>query len=91
LIDQITTDLPDALLVVAKIIPLPSRTSDIDTYNGTMDAIIEEKVSAGKHVLLVDMNSDYPDGQLPDNIHPSADGYAWMAEKWYEAIEPYLP
>lgn len=91
LIDRVTTELPDALLVVAKIIPLPSRTSDIDTYNAAMDAIVAEKVDAGKHVLLLDLNSDYPDGQLPDNIHPSADGYAWMGEQWYETIAPYLP
>ena len=90
-IDQITDAVPDALLVVAQLVPMPSKASDLATYNASMVPLVEEKVTAGKHVILVDMFTEFPDNSLPDSIHPSVDGYDWMGGTWYDAIESYLP
>jgi lysophospholipase L1-like esterase len=87
LMDQITTDLPDALLVVAKIIPLSSA---VTTFNNAIPALVTERANAGKHVVMVDQNTGFPTSELADGVHPNAAGYARMARVWYAAIEGYL-
>lgn len=89
LIDDIIDEAPDALVVVAQLIPL-NLGGGVDSYNDAIPGIVEERASAGKHVIMVDQNSDFPLNELPDNVHPNAAGYERMARVWYEAIEPYL-
>jgi lysophospholipase L1-like esterase len=92
LIDLVIEEAPDALIAVAQVIPLNfgAGGSAVDTYNDAIPDIVEERASAGKHVILVDQNTDFPLSELPDNVHPDAAGYERMARKWYDAIEPYL-
>jgi lysophospholipase L1-like esterase len=90
LIDQITADLPNALLVVAKIIPLPSRASAIMQFNDALPAVIQTRANAGKHVVLVDQFASFPSTELADGVHPNTAGYARMARVWYAAISRYL-
>lgn len=91
-IDEILAAMPDGLLVVAKLIPLPARESDLTTYNAAVAALVEEKAQAGAHILLADQFTGFPeDTELPDGIHPNAAGYERMAGVWYDVIEPYLP
>lgn len=90
LIDEITTTLPDSLLVVSTIIPLPFAASAVNTYNAALPALIEARATAGAHVILVDQFTGFPTNELPDQVHPNAAGYARMARVWYEAIDPYL-
>jgi lysophospholipase L1-like esterase len=91
-IDDILAEMPDGLLVVAQLIPLPARESDLSTYNTAVAALVEEKAEAGAHILLADQYTGFPeDSELPDGIHPNAAGYERMAGVWYELIEPYLP
>ncbi len=87
-IDEIVAVSPDALLVVAQIIPFSgSETS----FNSAIPGIVAEKANGGGHVVLVDMHSNYPPNSLADGIHPNAAGYDFMASVWYEAIKDYLP
>lgn len=98
LINQITGGAPDALLVVAQIVP--TRTAGTNTrvqaYNGTVANLVRESAAAGKHVALVDMfsafveNPDFATALLNDNLHPNDAGYVLMAQTWYEAIEGVL-
>jgi lysophospholipase L1-like esterase len=90
LIDQIVMDLPNALLVVATIIPYPSQASQVTTYNNAIPAIVEARANAGKHVVLVDQFTGFPNSELADGVHPNAQGYARMARVWYAAISSYL-
>jgi lysophospholipase L1-like esterase len=90
LIDQIVTDLPAALVVVAKIIPEPSKASAISTYNAAIPGVVQPRASAGKHVILVDQFTGFPSSELGDGVHPNQAGYARMAGVWYEAIKSYL-
>jgi lysophospholipase L1-like esterase len=59
--------------------------------------MVQERVDAGKHLIMVDMFSTIQDGPnsvaglVGDNIHPNATGYALMAQTWYDAIETFLP
>jgi lysophospholipase L1-like esterase len=91
LVDEILASSPDALLAVAQIIPLPSRSTQVDTFNAEVSSIVSERAGAGAHVVLVDQFTDFPNGELADGVHPNPDGYARMADVWYTAIESYLP
>lgn len=91
LVDKLLTELPDALIVVASIIPFPQFSDRVTAFNATIPGMVEERASAGAHVLFVDQFAGYPaNSELPDGVHPNDAGYARMAGKWYEAIEPYL-
>jgi lysophospholipase L1-like esterase len=91
LVDKLVTGAPDALVVVAKIIPLPSGASMVNTYNNALPAVVEARASAGKHVVLVDQNTGFPSSELGDGVHPNPAGYTRMAGVWYNAIGPLLP
>jgi lysophospholipase L1-like esterase len=90
LIDQIVADLPDALLVVAKIIPFPGASSQVNTFNNAVPGVVEQRASAGKHVILVDQFTGFPTNELGDGVHPNQAGYTRMAGVWYAAISSYL-
>jgi hypothetical protein len=89
-IDQIVADLPDALLVVAKLIPLNGRGTQVMMYNNAIPAVIQTRASAGKHVIMVDQFANFPTSELQDGVHPNTAGYARMAGVWYAAISSYL-
>ena len=99
LLDRITTDSPNALLVVAKIIPtrVDATNTKIQTYNNAIPGLIQSRAAAGKHILMVDMyaaftaNANYKTALLADDLHPNAAGYLVMAQTWYTAIQSYLP
>lgn len=99
LVDQITSQAPDALVVVAQITPLGGSfpNNGVPQYNSAIPGLVDTNVDLGNHVVMVDMFSpiaDQPDfvtQLLPDNIHPNAAGYAIMGETWYGAIEAFLP
>jgi len=92
LVDEITAVLPDALIAVSSIIPLPWTNATVMAYNATIPGMIEAKAAQGKHVIYVEMFEGFPpNGLASDNIHPNDDiGYPWMGDTWYAAIEGYL-
>jgi lysophospholipase L1-like esterase len=94
LIDQILTRLPNALLVVATIIPFPGASRAVETFNAAIPAIVKTRADAGQHVILVDQYTGFPasgaTSELGDGVHPNQAGYARMAGLWYTAIRPYL-
>ncbi len=93
LVDQILAALPNSLLVVAQLIPLPWAESSVVTYDAAIPGLVQQRAGQGKHVILVDMNTGFPsnNGFGSDNIHPNDSvGYPWMGDKWYAAIQQYL-
>ena len=99
LLDRITTKAPNALVVVAKIIPQKddSANSKTQTYNTGIAPVVNERITAGKHLILVDMykpftdHANYKTEWLSDAVHPSANGYAAMAKVWYPVMKSLLP
>lgn len=99
LLDQISARAPDALLVVAQIVPTHDDTTNarVEAYNAAIPALVEERLSAGKHLLLVDMYAPFvavPDFEttlMGDFLHPDDAGYVVMGRTWYSAIESLLP
>jgi len=90
LIDQIATGLPNALICVAKIIPLQMSASNVTTYNNAIPGVVAQRVAQGKHVIVVDLNTGFPAGDM-DTVHPYQTGYQWMGDKWYTAIGSLFP
>jgi GDSL-like lipase/acylhydrolase family protein len=93
LVDYLTTNFPNALVVIAKIIPYPSQTSNTNLINQSVAAMVQSKVTAGKHVIVADLNTGFTTSSMlaGDGIHPNQKGYDWMGDTWYSAISGYLP
>ena len=99
LLDRITTLVPNALLVVAKITPTKTDATNtkVQAYNDAIPALVQTRVSAGKHIAMVDMyaaftaNASYKTALLNDDLHPNSPaGYALMGQTWYAGIKSYL-
>lgn len=93
LIDHIVADGPNALLVVTTIIPIKQGSYGTvgETFNNAIPAVVQKRIDAGKHVVLVDMFKSFPSAGLSgDGVHPNQQGYDWMAGVWYDAIKGYL-
>ncbi len=93
LIDHIVEDGPNVLLVVTTIIPIKQGSYGTvgETFDNAIPAVVQKRIDAGKHVVLVDMFKDFPSAGLSsDGVHPNQQGYDWMAGIWYDAIKGYL-
>jgi lysophospholipase L1-like esterase len=88
LIDHITNAAPTAEVFVAQIIPLANAGQEaaVRTFNAAIPGIVAGKVSAGRHVHLVDMHSALTTADLIDGVHPTAGGYDKMAGTWFNAL-----
>jgi hypothetical protein len=92
LLDKLIAGMPNALIVVAKIIPLASGASAVTTYNNAIQGVVQTRVAAGAHIMIVDLNTGFPAGDISsDNVHPNVMGYAWMGDKLYDAIGALFP
>ena len=93
LLDELVRLAPKALIVVAKIIPLGANqagSGNVKSFVDALPAIVQERVAAGKHLLLVDPSSSFPVAELADGVHPTQRGYEVIGDVWYAAIHPYL-
>ena len=88
LVDYLTTNFPNALVVVAKIIPYPNQTANVKVINDSIPAMVQSKVTAGKHVISVDLNTGFQTSTMlsSDGIHPNQTGYNWMGDTWYATV-----
>jgi GDSL-like Lipase/Acylhydrolase family len=92
-VDSLTTEFPDALIVVAKIIPYPSQVTNVNLINNSIPAMVAAKVAAGKHVVMADLFTGFKTSSMlaGDGVHPNQSGYDWMGDTWYAAISSLLP
>ncbi len=90
LITNLVNALPDALIVVAKIIPLGYSNTNYTSYIAKIPGVVQSHTSG--HVIMVDM-STLPTSDIrgSGNVHPTDQGYADMANLWYGAIKGVLP
>ncbi len=98
LLDRITTTAPDALLVVAQIVPTTSEALNqrVRAYNQAIPGLVEARAAAGRHITMVDMygaysaNPRFKTEYMADQLHPKDVGYVKMADTWYAAIARWL-
>jgi lysophospholipase L1-like esterase len=98
LIDLVVTAAPDALVVVAQIPPSMTDAVNqrIEAFDQALPAVVEARVRAGRHVLLIDAYAalatrpDYKRTLMFNEFHPNDAGYALIADRWYQAVIPFL-
>ena len=92
LLDQIIAAAPNSLLVVAKITPISYASAVVKAYNDAIPGLVQTRATAGKHILLADMNTGFDSATMfsSDNLHPNSAGYKFMASRWYAVIGPLL-
>ncbi|KAK2032882.1 hypothetical protein LX32DRAFT_554471 [Colletotrichum zoysiae] len=88
LIDKVIAACPDAVILVAQILPIADAAANarVTAYNAALPDIIASKVDAGHHVMMVDMHSRLLSGSFADGLHPNDVGYSTMGDTWYSAI-----
>jgi lysophospholipase L1-like esterase len=92
LVDMILAAYPNALLVVAKIVPYPSQMNNVNTLNASIPTLVSSRAGMGKHILIADLNTGFnvPTMLSSDSIHPNQTGYNFMGDTWYSVIGSYL-
>jgi lysophospholipase L1-like esterase len=88
LVGQLLAALPDATIIVARIIPSTNAATAalIPTFNNAITDLMATRVQQGQHVIMVDMPSAVTTGDLYDGLHPNDEGYNKMAIKWAIAL-----
>lgn len=84
-------DNPAVTVLLAQIIPTtfsPEANAAIARFNGGIPALAAEMTTAQSPVRVVDLNSGFDAStQTYDGVHPNAAGEAWMADRWWQAIQ----
>ncbi len=91
LLGKLVQAAPDALIVVAQITPVSYNSADLTNYNAKIPGLVQARIAKGQHLVGVDMSKMPTSGLAGDGVHPNDQGYAYMANVWYEAIKGYLP
>jgi lysophospholipase L1-like esterase len=98
LVDRVAAAAPEALIVVAQIPPSMTDAVNvrIQAFNQALPAVVDARVRAGHHLLLVDAyaalaaHADYKKALMFNEFHPNDAGYALIADRWYDAVGPFL-
>jgi hypothetical protein len=96
IIDVLRADNPNVIVLLALLIPTTDagRNSRINALNTAIPGIVVSKSTAASPIILVDQNTGFNPVigvDTWDGVHPNASGEEKMAQKWYEAILPFLP
>lgn len=86
------------VVVLARIINQDLYNPTVTQFNENVAAMAQARIAAGDDIVLVDMENGagliydlQPAGDMWDNLHPYASGYAKMAAVWYGALASLLP
>jgi len=100
LLEKIIAADSGALIVVARITPLPKHSMEVSKYNEGVVRVARKLADRGERIVVADMHTGFPvsllspdlDGlhHTPDPIHPIQEGYDHMAAVWYAAIDTIL-
>ncbi|MDX2054638.1 MAG: SGNH/GDSL hydrolase family protein [Polyangiaceae bacterium] len=94
LIDQIAAEAPNALIVVAQIIPLINPDvglqAGLSAYNQAIPNLVSTRAASGMHIISVNMNAALagsPSSEtMADDYHPNDVGYDLMGAAWFASI-----
>jgi lysophospholipase L1-like esterase len=88
LIDRLTTDAPDATVLVGTLIISTSGNEEPlrPAFNAKLPGIVQAKQAAGKHVRLADMSA-LTGADLSDALHPNDNGFSKMADAFNAGVQ----
>ncbi len=93
-ITTLRTDNPNAIILLAKVIPTSRTKADeqaVVSMNGVIQPIVEEMNSINSPVILVDHFTGFdPSTETYDGVHPNAKGEEKMAQRWFDSIKAAL-
>ncbi|KAK4495700.1 hypothetical protein PRZ48_012968 [Zasmidium cellare] len=88
LIDAVTCECPDALLLVAKITgqrPLFANLR-VGNFNAALEGVIKDRIAQGAKIKMVDQSA-VAALELADDLHPNDAGYRTMAQNWLAGLQ----
>ncbi|WP_250004962.1 GDSL-type esterase/lipase family protein [Actinoplanes sp. M2I2] len=88
LVDQVQRDAPDAVVVVATLVPMADSAGQARTaaFNQSVRALVRQRESEGRRIGLVDLGS-VTTADLADGLHPNDRGYDKMGDAFFEGIQ----
>src|SRR5690606_10047586 len=96
-IETTTMMSPSTHIYVATLMPInqaldaqPGDAAMVATVNTAIRQTVSQAVASGKNVSLVDMSA-MTLSDIADSAHPTAAGYAKLAQIWYNAILAQQP
>ena len=89
----------EIIVILARIINRNVYSQITTDFNDNVQAMAEARIASGDEIIIVDMEDgagiDYrleaDGGDMSNNLHPNANGYAKMAAVWFEALNSILP
>jgi lysophospholipase L1-like esterase len=92
ILDEIRRRSTNITVVLALIINQYPYSFETTDYNAEVSNMALQRIAQGHPIILVDMENAllYPD-DLKDGVHPNDNGYAKMADVWFEALTEILP
>ncbi|MFT5432915.1 MAG: lysophospholipase L1-like esterase [Myxococcota bacterium] len=82
-------DNPTVVILWALLIPTnnPALSPGIDELNALVQPVAIELNTTQSPLRIVDLNQGFDAAVMTyDDVHPNADGEAWMADRWLAAI-----
>jgi len=90
IIDKVKTKYPDCKIIIAGMMVPPNMGQDYSKKFETVFPSLSLNNEAPLIPFLLDGVAGDPDLNLPDGIHPTADGHKIVARNIMKVIEPYL-
>jgi lysophospholipase L1-like esterase len=93
IIEVLRDDVPNVAVLLARPIPTASSATDeiLEQLCDELDELVATLDSAEAPVVLVDLREGFDaDEDTYDGIHPNEGGEQLIAERWFEALLPYL-
>lgn len=88
LLDEILAQVPNVKIVVGSIPPMadPARDRQVRAYNAKLKSAIAQNQAAGKSVFFADIYAALNLNDLPDGLHPNAEGHRKIAAAWDKSL-----
>jgi len=95
IIEKLRADNPVVRIFIAKIIPMNSGLDQefherVNRWNNWIQDLSNRKSTSISPIFVVDMNSNFGDSDLNDEIHPNETGAQKMAQRWFNSIKENL-
>lgn len=92
LIDKIREKNPNAVIVLAQIIPATIGIANFDTFSQRIPEVARRKSTSASPVYVADLYSDFDrtTGLGNDGVHPTTAGLVFMGQRFYETLVPIL-
>ncbi len=89
IIQRIRAKNSSVIILLAKIIPM--KDYDTAIFNDEVDNFVSTRTTDDSPIIVVDHYTGFdPEVDNYDNYHPNEGGEIKMANKWFQALEPFL-